>query len=163
MKSSVCVSDGNRNAFFRIVLFIVTIAPLWLMLAAASASADAQATSSPGDWTEFHRDNMQRWNPYETVLGVNNVGNLQLKWKDAIGASSQWPPSSPSVVNRVVYVGSGDGNLYALNASTGARLWSFSTGTAPVFSQPAVANGVVYVGSGGGGVYALNASTGAVL
>ena len=23
---------------------------------------------------------MQRWNPYETVLGVNNVGSLELKW-----------------------------------------------------------------------------------
>ena len=23
---------------------------------------------------------MQRWNPYETVLGVNNVGTLELKW-----------------------------------------------------------------------------------
>ena len=28
---------------------------------------------------------MQRWNPYETVLGVNNVGGLQLKWKNPIG------------------------------------------------------------------------------
>jgi hypothetical protein len=58
---------------FRIVLSIVTIAPLWLMLAAANTSAYAQTTSSPADWTQFLGDNMQRWNPYETVLGVNNV------------------------------------------------------------------------------------------
>ena len=38
-------------------------------------------TPSPADWTQFLRDNMQRWNPYETVLGVNNVGSLRLKWK----------------------------------------------------------------------------------
>jgi hypothetical protein len=40
---------------------------------------------------------------------------------------AQWPPmvySSPAVTNGVVYVGSNDGNLYALYASTGAKLWA---------------------------------------
>ena len=57
-----------------------------------------------------------------------------------------------------------DDNVYALNASTGAILWSYTTGNA-VTSSPAVANGVVYIGSGEwlGNVYALNASTGAKL
>jgi len=68
--------------------------------------------------------------------------------------------SSPAVVNGVVYVGSNDHNVYALNASTGAKLWSFATGNI-VRSSPAVANGVVYVGSGDDNVYALNATTGA--
>ena len=53
-------------------------------------------------------------------------------------------------------------NVFALNASTGALLWSYETG-APLFSSPAVANGVVYVGADDGNVYALNASTGAKL
>jgi len=65
------------------------------------------------------------------------------------------------VVNGVVYVGSDDDNVYALNARTGALLWSHGTGS--VFSSPAVANGLVYVGSYDGNVYALNASTGALL
>ena len=50
------------------------------------------------------------------------------------------------MANGVVYVGSGDRNVYALNASTGAKLWSYSTAEL-VDSSPAVANGVVYVGS----------------
>ena len=53
--------------------------------------------------------------------------------------------SSPAVANGVVYVGSDD-NVYALNARTGALLWSYTTGEY-VVSSPAVANGVVYVGS----------------
>ena len=53
------------------------------------------------------------------------------------------------------------GTLYALNASTGAMLWSYSPSEA--LTSPAVANGVLYVGSGDGNVYALNASTGAKL
>ena len=64
------------------------------------------------------------------------------------------------MANGVVYIGSDDGNVYALNASTGAKLWSYTTGT--MRSSPAVANGVVY-SAADGNVYALNASTGAKL
>jgi hypothetical protein len=66
------------------------------------------------------------------------------------------------VANGVVYVGSFDDNVYALNANTGAKLWSYATGDT-VESSPAVANGVVYIGSNNGNVYALNANTGAKL
>ena len=54
--------------------------------------------------------------------------------------------SSPAVANGVVYVGSADHNVYALNAGTGAKLWSYTAGGVSD-SSPAVANGVVYVGS----------------
>ena len=70
--------------------------------------------------------------------------------------------SSPAVANGVVYVGSYDDNVYALNAATGAKLWSFTTGSAVAYSA-AVANGVVYVGSEDHNVYALNAKSGAKL
>ena len=86
---------------------------------------------------------MQRWNPYETVLGVGNVGGLQLKWRPSAAHRSTCF-SSPAVANGVVYFGSDD-NVYALNASTGAKLWSYATEA--VDSSPAVANGVVYFGS----------------
>jgi outer membrane protein assembly factor BamB len=46
---------------------------------------------------------------------------------------------------RVVYVGS-DVGIWALNASTGALLWSYAAGE-DVSSAPAVADGVVYAGS----------------
>jgi uncharacterized repeat protein (TIGR01451 family) len=70
--------------------------------------------------------------------------------------------SSPAEVNGVVYIGSADGNVYALNASTGAQLWTYATGSA-VSPSPAVANGVVYIDNDNGNLYALNASTGAKL
>jgi hypothetical protein len=50
--------------------------------------------------------------------------------------------------------------VYALDASTGAFKWSYTTGS-PVQSSPAVSGGVVYVGSDDDNVYALDASTGA--
>lgn len=67
--------------------------------------------------------------------------------------------SSPTVLNGVVYIGSGDQNLYALDAATGALRWSFATGDV-VHATPAVANGVVYVGSWDRNLYALDASNG---
>src|SRR5258706_3269165 len=71
--------------------------------------------------------------------------------------------SSPAVVNNVVYIGSGD-TVYAFNAKTGAKLWSYYTGgSVAIESGPAVVNGVVYVTSEDGNVYALNAKTGAKL
>jgi PQQ-like domain len=42
--------------------------------------------------------------------------------------------------------------VYALDANTGAELWSYTTGGA-VYSSPAVANGMVYIGSDDGKLY----------
>src|SRR6266566_9365886 len=99
-------------------------------------------------------------NPYENVLSPSNVSKLQLDWSFTTGAFIH---SSPAVVNGVVYVGSDDQNVYALNSTTGAKKWSFHAGGGIDFSSPAVANGVVYIGSGDHNVYALNATTGVEL
>jgi outer membrane protein assembly factor BamB len=72
-------------------------------------------------------------------------------------ASGPRPRGGEWVANGVVYVGLYDGSgssVYALNASTGTTLWSYTTG-APVYSSPTVANGMVYVGSNDGNLYAF--------
>jgi|APHM01.1.fsa_nt_gi FOG: WD40-like repeat len=51
--------------------------------------------------------------------------------------------SSPTVVDGTVYVGSNDGNLYALAADDSTEQWAFNTGTG-VVPSPAVADGTVY-------------------
>ena len=71
--------------------------------------------------------------------------------------------SSPAVVNGKVYIGEVfSGVVYALDAVSGARVWSYTTGGG-VSSSPSVANGVVYVGSDDNNVYALDANTGALV
>jgi outer membrane protein assembly factor BamB len=62
----------------------------------------------------------------------------------------------------VVYIGSEDDKVYAVNASTGAVKWSYTTGV-PIGSSPAVANGVIYIGSYDDNLYALDTGSGAVL
>ena len=68
--------------------------------------------------------------------------------------------SSPVVVDGVVYVGSGDGNMYALCAESGQLVWKFQTGDV-VHCSPAVVDGTVYFGSWDTFFYALDAKTGA--
>jgi outer membrane protein assembly factor BamB len=114
------------------------------------------------NWTQFHFDaDGSRLNPYENVLNPRSVKNMDLKWSYA---TFQQVISSPAVANGVVYVGSWDDNVYALNARAGAKLWSYRANS-EVWSPPAVANGMVYVGSAypDDSLYALNASTGAEL
>jgi eukaryotic-like serine/threonine-protein kinase len=67
--------------------------------------------------------------------------------------------SSPVIDGGAVYFGSGDGNVYALDADTGALRWKFHTGNV-VHASPALAGGTLYVGSWDSYFYALDAATG---
>jgi eukaryotic-like serine/threonine-protein kinase len=67
--------------------------------------------------------------------------------------------SSPAVVSGTIYFGSGDKNIYALDAQSGKLKWKFSTGDV-VHASPAVADGVVFIGSWDSYFYALDAATG---
>ena len=67
--------------------------------------------------------------------------------------------SSAAIVNGVAYIGSCDGNIYAIDAASGEELWRQETG-AEVYSSPAVADGLVFVGSRDGNIYALDVKTG---
>jgi outer membrane protein assembly factor BamB len=67
--------------------------------------------------------------------------------------------SSPAVLAGVVYFGSGDNYVYAVDAATGALRWKYKTGNV-VHGSPALAGGMVYVGSFDTYFYALDAATG---
>lgn len=67
--------------------------------------------------------------------------------------------STPAVSGGGAFVGSADGNLYAVDVETGAVRWKFAT-EGLVVSSPAVAAGLVYFGSYDGKFRAVEASTG---
>ncbi|MFN7958592.1 MAG: PQQ-binding-like beta-propeller repeat protein [Holophagaceae bacterium] len=69
--------------------------------------------------------------------------------------------SSPAVAGGLVFVGSGDQHVYALDAASGALRWKRKTGGV-VHASPAVADGRILVGSFDRILYALDADTGAV-
>jgi outer membrane protein assembly factor BamB len=68
--------------------------------------------------------------------------------------------SSPAVWRGAVYFGSGDGNVYALDAASGAMKWKFHTGDV-VHASPTIADGSLFIGSWDSYFYALDATTGA--
>jgi outer membrane protein assembly factor BamB len=67
-----------------------------------------------------------------------------------------------AVANGVVYFGSYDHTVYAVDAATGLLRWSATTGSS-VITLPVVANGVLYAGSLNGKLFTFDATTGAPL
>ncbi|HWY41989.1 MAG TPA: PQQ-binding-like beta-propeller repeat protein [Candidatus Sulfotelmatobacter sp.] len=67
--------------------------------------------------------------------------------------------SSPMVADGLVYFGSGDANVYAIDASAGTMKWRFKAGDV-IHGSPALANGTLYIGSWDSYFYALDAATG---
>jgi outer membrane protein assembly factor BamB len=135
----------------------------------------ARITSSPAV-----SDGLVYFESYDSNFYAVDVATGALKWKFAtngekrfsaphmhgmLPASEPVPDpfdfylSSPAVANGAVYFGSGDGNVYALDASTGSLKWKFQTGNV-VHASPAVADGLVFIGSWDTYFYALDANTG---
>jgi len=79
------------------------------------------------------------------------------KWRFRAGAVE----AAPLLVGRVLYFGSWDRKVYALDVRRERHrmLWSHETDD-KITGAPAYANGTVYVGTNGGRVYALNARSG---
>ncbi len=94
---------------------------------------------------------------HPSVYGATPIRSApQVKWKFATKAQVV---SSPAVVNGVLYVGSADHRLYALDVKTGAKKWEFKA-EAGIASSPAVAAGTVYFSSYDGNAYAVGADDG---
>lgn len=98
---------------------------------------------------------------FDRIYAINGTNGQTIWVSDySLGAGE----SSPTVVDNVIYVGSssGNNNVYAINASTGAEIWHFST-SGSILSSPAVTNKIVYVGSIDANLYALNATNGELI
>jgi len=70
-------------------------------------------------------------------------------------------PSGAAVVDGIAYFGSALGSVFAIDAATGAQLWSAPISSDNAASSPAVANGAVYIN--GDSLFAFDAKTGAQL
>ena len=95
------------------------------------------------------------YNPSEHTVGITNVSHLVLDWTALTGDIIY--SSAPAIANGVAYIGSFDGEVYAIDVATGQRRWVGVT-HGLIDSSPAVVNGVVYVASDDSLLYAFNAS-----
>jgi outer membrane protein assembly factor BamB len=83
-----------------------------------------------------------------------DAGSGSLRWSYPTGSDLV---SSPAVADGIVYIGSRDGNLYAVDAKTGKRRWRWKAQVTDY--SPVVSGGVVYVGYDLE-LFALDAATG---
>ena len=113
---------------------------LTTLVAVAAIRVEAQVT--------MFRGGPAHTGEYRT-RGVAAFGGLQ--WRVQTNGPVR---SSPVVAGSSIYIGSGDGHVYAINAHTGVVRWRHATGAA-VASTPAVANGLVFVNGNDGRFRAL--------
>jgi len=120
---------------------------------------------------------------YDGVFYALDAATGALRWKFETGGERRfagknlhgYPPagevipdpfdvylSSPAVSRGLVYFGSGDSHVYALDAASGRVRWKFKTGNV-VHASPALAEGKLYIGSWDTWFYALDAATGRVI
>jgi outer membrane protein assembly factor BamB len=125
---------------------------LSLLLVSSAAPHGQQASARQDAWTMF------RAGPALTGRADTTLASpLKLAWsyhaQDAVA-------SSAAIVDGVVYFGSRDGVLHAIDLATGKARWQYATNSSIEESSPAVHNGLVFVGDMDGAVHAVDAKTG---
>jgi hypothetical protein len=95
------------------------------------------------------------------IHAINGNTGAALDGYTAFSAGSGFE-TNPLVIEGIIYAGNRDGNMYALNATTGEKLWHFATG-GPILFSAAYKNNVIYFASNDSRAYALNATNGALV
>jgi outer membrane protein assembly factor BamB len=117
------------------------------------------AVTSPSPSDEQPADiPMYKGNPARTgeMPGPGPNGQPVELWRVQIDGQIK---SAPAIVGGTLFIGGGDGAVYALDAATGEERWTFAAASA-ISSSPAIASGLVYIGSDDGVLHALNAASG---
>lgn len=113
---------------------------LTLMAGASAGGTAGQKGTGSVNWPSFRFDAaLSGYNASEKAIGSTNVSGLAPAWTESVTGAVQ---VAPALVGGVLYVAASNG-FYALDATTGAVIWSH-----PGFfgrSSPAVSGGVVYV------------------
>jgi len=128
--------------------------------------------AAAADWPMYLRDPAHNsFNAAENATGRDTVRQLRPVWTFAAGAPFG---AAVTVVSGVIYIGSWNGNFYAVDSSDGTLLWSQFLGKAAaprdptcqpaigVESQAVVVGGTVWVGGGDSVFYGLDQKTGAI-
>jgi polyvinyl alcohol dehydrogenase (cytochrome) len=136
--------------------------------AGACAAATYSISSGEAAWTGWGVDLANtRFQPAKSAgLDRDKVARLKLKW--AFGFPGQSiAVAQPVVAGGRLFLGSGDGTVYSLDAKTGCEYWTFK---APVMARTAISieameqgRYAVYFGDVKANVYALDAATGKLL
>jgi outer membrane protein assembly factor BamB len=115
------------------------------------SSLHAAENVPSADWPLF------RGNVLQNGVAVSTLPeSLDTRWKFTAKDSIE---GAPAISKGVVYVGSMDEYLYAIDLATGKEKWKYKAG--PIAASPSVHDGAVYVGDVDGMFHCVDAATGA--
>lgn len=149
---------------------------VWLLACQVLLSLPAMAVdkSGPGyedptNWPQYHRTyNAWRFSPLSQI-NKDNVKHLKLAWIMQPGNIAHGLQATPIEIDGVMYLVSADNHVWALDATTGKRIWDFQPKLDPttndVFYRSAsrgvtVGRGKVFLGTLDGRFIALDQKTG---
>ena len=119
--------------------------------------AYANSIEDPDSWPMFRHD-LQRTG----YSAFTSPDTNEIKW---FYNTTMEIDSSPAVADGRVIVGVSNGNVLALNSTSGEKLWSYDTlaGSNSIWSSPAIDSGRVYIGTRDQSLYCLDETTGEFL
>jgi len=135
-----------------------------------------ELTALPGDGWVTNGGNVynQRFSPLNQI-NRDNVQDLKAVWRARLDGSGAGPQHSgeaqPIVYNGIVYVVTGDNDVFAISVESGERLWKYTAHLDPANSTVCcgwtsrgvgLGDGKIYVGQLDGKLVALDQQTGTV-
>jgi outer membrane protein assembly factor BamB len=121
-----------------------------------SGDAAQKAFAVRTNWPKFGEGNHnQGANLFENVLGPSTISGLDLLWNVDTGS---YIDAAPAIYNGNLYIGTWGGDLDAVNATSGAKVWTANPGSA--MGSPTVSGTLVYVENSVPATYAYNLSNG---
>lgn len=122
--------------------------------------------ANPENWNGWGVDALNTRYQTHTSIGPGNIAGLKVKWAFGVPNASS-ALGQPTVVAGRVFIGSGDGTVYALDEATGCTIWTYKAETAvrAAITVAPAKNGraFAYVGDGEANLYALDAAKGTLI
>jgi len=151
----------------RYVLRLPAVLTLAVIFGSGSVIAGKSARNIPesaslttAGWPQASFDSAHSgFNRFETVLTRSKVRHLTQLWSAPVSGGIH---ASPVISNGKVFIGSGDGHMYAFDAATGATLWIGEVQKLFFAGSAAASHGLVFASSLGGALVAYHADTGEI-
>lgn len=129
--------------------------PLKIEGASGSVDLDARGILNGSHFVRFVFHDQTGKDYQRSTVFTKDTGDkattITARWRYEMAGGCR---STPLVQDGRVYVGANDGRLYAIDAATGKRLWTFDA-KAEVATSPAWFNGLVLFGAADGKFYAV--------